>query len=299
MTLDVDAAYAGIKRIADQLEMSPEKLAAQAIKLMNAGIEAEVSRMVFDRGMDIRSFSLFAYGGAGALHAVEVARLAGIDETIVPQLAGGFSTIGLVTAPPKVEQSASRVEELGALDLDEISAVFDGLERGVIEDLGAQNVDAGDVNITRTMYGMYNGQSFSNEVALDDWPLTAELLHRWRERFDAMYDRLYGYSAPEIEITVTTLRVIGAGKRLEVSMPAIAGGGGPLDDGAAVRHRLHLGEEELAGASFYDREALRHGDSLKGPAVINDEATTIFVPEGTIAEVDEYGNVRLTCLEDR
>ena len=299
MTLDVDAAYAGIMRIADQLEMSPEKLAAQAIKLMNAGIEAEVSRMVFDRGMDIRSFSLFAYGGAGALHAVEVARLAGIDETIVPQLAGGFSTIGLVTAPPKVEQSASRVEELGALDLDEIGAVFDGLERGVIEDLGAQNVDAGDVNITRTMYGMYNGQSFSNEVALDDWPLTPGLLQRWRERFDAMYDRLYGYSAPEIEITVTTLRVIGAGKRLEVSMPAIAGGGGPLDDSAAVRHPLHLGEEELAGASFYDREALRHADSLNGPAVINDEATTIFVPEGTTAEVDEYGNVRLTCVEDR
>jgi N-methylhydantoinase A len=299
MALDVDAAHAGIKRIADQLEMSPEKLALQAIRLMDAGIEAEVSRMVFDRGMDIRSFSLFAYGGAGALHAVEVARLAGIDETIVPQLAGGFSTIGLVTAPPKVEQSASRVEELSGLDLDAVSAAFDSLERRVIEDLGAQSVDAGDVQITRTMYGMYTGQSFSNEVSLDGWPLTPELLARWRERFDAMYDRLYGYSAPEIDITLTTLRVIGAGRGLEVSLPPIEGGGGPLSTGGAVRHPLHLGDEEVPGASFYDREGLRYGDSLVGPAVINDEATTIFVPAGTSAEVDEYGNVRLTRLEDR
>jgi N-methylhydantoinase A len=299
MALDVDAAYAGIKRIADQLEMSPEKLALQAIRLMDAGIEAEVSRMVFDRGMDIRSFSLFAYGGAGALHAAEVARLAGIDETIVPQLAGGFSTIGLVTAPPKVEQSASRVEELRALDLDAVSATFDGLERRVIEDLGAQSVDAGDVQITRTMYGMYTGQSFSNEVPLDGWPLSPELLARWRERFDAMYDRLYGYSAPEIDVTLTTLRVIGAGRGLEVALPPIEGGGGPLSTGGAVQHPLHLGDEEVSGASFYDREGLHHGDSLVGPAVINDDATTIFVPAGTAAEVDEYGNVRLTRLEDQ
>jgi N-methylhydantoinase A len=299
MSLDVDAARAGIRRIADQLEMSPEKLASQAIKLMDAGIEAEVSRMVFDRGMDVRSFSLFAYGGAGALHAAEVARLAGIEETIVPQLAGGFSTIGLVTAPPKVEQSASRVEELSVLNLDEVAATFDGLEQHVIEDLGAQNVDAGGVHITRTIYGMYTGQSFSNEVPLDGWPLTPELMERWRARFDAMYDRLYGYSAPEIDVTITTLRVIGTGKRLEVSLPPIEGGGGPLSERAAARHPLHLGDEELSGVSFYDRERLCHGDSLIGPAVINDEATTIFVPAETTAEVDEYGNVRLTRLGDR
>lgn len=300
MSLDVEGARAAVEAVASELEMSPHKLASEAIRLMNAGIEAEISRMVFERGMDIRDFALFAYGGAGALHAAEVARLAGIREVIVPLLAGGFSTIGLVTAPPRVEQSASKVEELSNVDLGEISSLFTDLEASVIDDLSEQGVQRDEVEITRSVYGMYTGQSFSNELELEGGPVDAERMAEWRQRFDAMYERLYGYSAPEIDVTITTLRVVGSGRRIPLELPKLERGSTtPPDAAFDGTDSMPIGpESEVMEVSFYRREALLAENTIVGPAVIEDEATTILVPPVSVARVDEYGNIRIGLGEE-
>jgi N-methylhydantoinase A len=299
MTLDLDAAKTAVESVASRLGMSRARLASEAVHLMNAGIEAEISHMVFERGMDVRDFALFAYGGAGALHAAEVARLAGIREVIIPQAAGGFSTIGMITAPPKVEQSVSSVAELSQLDPANVRELFAGLETTVLDDLGSQGVDAANVEIRRSIYGMYSGQSFSNELELASWPLDADALAAWRVSFDEMYDRLYGYSAPELDVTVTTLRVVGTGPRIQLRLPRLASAGteAPTQALAGVE-QMPLGEDfATREVSVYKRSELLAGNELPGPVVIEDEATTIFVPEHSTAHVDEYGNVRIELEE--
>jgi N-methylhydantoinase A len=295
MTLDVDAARGAISGLGERLAMHPAKLAAGAVQLMNANIESEVSKMVFERGLDIRSFALFAYGGAGPVHAVDVAHRAGISEVIVPRMAGGFSALGLATAPPKVERAMSRVEVLDSFDIGELQGLFAELEEEALDDLAAQGVARDDVTLTRSMSGMYTGQGFSNELPIDEWPLTDEVITRWKGRFDELYDRLYGYSAPEMGVTVTTLSVIALGPRTSLKIsPIEEGGAEPPEDAFTGENQVASASGETHTTRYYSREKLLAGNRISGPVVIEDPMTTIVVTEDATAEVDRFGNVRIT-----
>lgn len=294
LELDVKGATAAVEAVADRLGMTGPELALAAVELANSKIEAEVSKMVFEYGVDMRDFVLFSYGGAGALHAAEVARLAGMKEIVVPQVAGEFSTIGMITAPPRVERAAAKVEELHALDIAEVNRLFAELEQETLEDLIAQGVLQEAIRLTRSISGMYTGQSFSNELDLDSWPITAEALDRWRTRFDAMYDTLYGYAAPENPITITTLRVVGMGAGLGIDIPTIdRGESTPPSTALEGHHEVYLRSEGPVRVPFYRRRELLAGNMIQGPGVINDDATTVLVPRDTWAAVDERGNVRI------
>jgi N-methylhydantoinase A len=293
MPLDVDGAREGVTRLADRLGMAPEVLAAGALQLMNAQIESEVSKMVFERGVDLRSFSIFAYGGAGALHAVNVARAAGISEVFVPQLAGGFSALGLATAPPKVELAVAKVGPLDGFDPAELNEAFTRLERAAREDLVDQGVPAHDITIERSLSAMYTGQGFANELALDEFPIVETSLQRWHVQFGELYDRLYGYSAPEMGVTLTTLTVVGLGPRAQLRLTELAPG--PPDPGAdaldGVRD-VFLGGR-LTPTQFLRREALAANNRIVGPAVIEDDMTSVVISPGATAQVDRHGNLRI------
>jgi N-methylhydantoinase A len=293
MELDSAGARAAIERLAERLDIDPIRLAAGAVQLMNVNIETEISKLVFERGVDVRSLSLLSYGGAGSLHAVDVARMAGINEVIVPQMAGGFSAFGLATAPPKVERAISRIVSLDDSVIDDLAGLFESLEEEVAGDLEAEGVSPQDIEITRSFSAMYTGQGIANDLDLGGWPLTKELVERWKSRFNDLYDRLYGYSAPEMGITVTTLTVGGVGTRVPMTMPELEeGGASPPADAFAGEHGVHLGGE-AATARFYRRDGLLAGNRIPGPAVIDDEMTTITVPAGTEASIDRYGNVHI------
>jgi N-methylhydantoinase A len=295
MKLEVEAAAEAMGALAERLDLPRERLAEGALQMMNANIESEISKMVFERGVDIRDFSLFAYGGAGALHAVDVARAAGISEVIVPALAGGFSAMGLATAPPKVEQALSRVGSLDAFELSELNELFDGMEERMRADLHAQGVADADISVTRSVSAMYTGQGFANELELAGWPLTDDIIEEWKGRFHNLYDRLYGYSAPEMGITVTTLSLVAVGPRLAFTLPEVqAGGEEPPADALDGHHPLQLGGTR-SDVPFYVRDRLLAGNRIPGPAVIEDAMTTIVVPAGATAAVDNYGTVRIAC----
>jgi N-methylhydantoinase A len=298
MELDVDGARGAIGELAGRLAMDPTRLAAGALQLMNANIESEISKMVFERGVDLRSFALFAYGGAGAVHAVDVARSAGIREVIVPQHAGGFSALGLVTAPPKVERALSRVESLDDFSIDELVAHFERLEDEVVADLGGQGVAVEEIQVTRSIAAMYTGQGFSNELPLTEWPLTAAAIERWKQQFDELYDRLYGYSAPEMGITVTTLTAVGLGPRASFNVAKLERGEEQPPEAALDGVRMaQFSTGRPVETRFFARDALLAGNRIEGPAVIEDEMTTIAVPGDAVAGVDDFGNVRIVLNE--
>jgi N-methylhydantoinase A len=294
MKLDAEAATRALAKVAGGLEMSSDELASGAIQLMNASIESEVTKMVFERGADLRDFALFAYGGAGALHAVETARSAGIGEVIVPQMAGGFSALGLATAPAKVSEAISRVEELDKLELAELNGIFGQLEQRAREDLQMQGVAAGEIQLSRSMYGMYSGQSFENELVLGEGEITAALTEDWKQRFHGTYDKKYGYSAPEIPIVLTTLSVTATGPSTDISLPGVEQGEEqPPEDAVTGTHMLHVRGSGPTEATFFRRDRLLAGNKIEGPAVIEDEMTTILIPAGARSSVDEYGSIRI------
>jgi N-methylhydantoinase A len=295
MPLAAEKATEAIRKVADRIGMPPVELAEGALRLMNAQIEEEITKMAFDQAVDLRDFVLFAYGGAGPMHAAEVARQAGIAEVVVPNMAGGFSALGLGTAPVKVEEERSFVAELSALDPENIAALSDELLARVRADLEAQGVALDSISIERSLHGMYEGQSFDNKLALDEGPLTAESLASWRKRFDAMYERLYGYSAPEIDITITTVGVSGTGPRPRFTLPELESGGAtPADDSVMAREPVHFEGRTWDSVPCYARSRLLAENVIEGPALIDDEMTTIVLPPKSTGRIDKFGNVRIT-----
>ncbi len=295
MPLDADKATEAIESVAQRIGMPALELAEGALRLMNAQIEEEITKMAFDQAVDLRDFVLFAYGGAGPMHAAEVARQAGISEVVVPNMAGGFSALGLGTAPVKVEEERAHVDELSALDPADVAAVADELLARVRGDLEGQGVEPESITIERSLHGMYEGQSFDNKLALRDGPIDRESLADWRARFDAMYERLYGYSAPEIDVTITTVGVSGTGPRPAFDLPELESGGhDPADESVMARETVHFEGKLWDEVPCYSRAQLLADNVIDGPALIDDEMTTIIVPPRSVARIDSFGNVRIT-----
>lgn len=295
LKIDRDAAIVALTPVAEQLQLDVIELATGAIKLMNVHIENEISKMAFERALDMRDFSLLAYGGAGAIHAAQVTGNLGLKEAIIPFFPGGFSALGMVTAPVKVEHATSVIEPVDELGPEGLTALLAGLEALVLADLERQSITRDDVEFQRVVYGMYDGQSFDNRLLLpSDGEVTAEALEAWKEEFHAYYDRIYGYSAREMSIIATTVSVTGLGTAPGIPMQELeAGPPEPAGDAVARRAAVYMDGERVDDVPFYVRDRLLAGNDVPGPAVIDDGLSTILVTNGATARIDRFGGIRI------
>lgn len=295
LELDREAAIAALQPIADLLGLSVVQLATGALQLMNVQIENEITKMAFERAIDLREYSLLAYGGAGAIHAAQVAKGLGLREAIIPYFPGGFSALGMVTAPVKVERAKSIVEPLWEIGAAGLGAVIDELARQVAEDLSRQHVATDRIAHEVVMHGMYDGQSFDNRIALDfDGQLSEEDLALWQEDFHRYYERIYGYSAREMAIIVTTVSVTGASPAPPLPMEPIAEGApDPSPEAVELRTPVHLEGQPIEDVPFLARDRLLAGNRIAGPAVIDDGLSTTLVPGGYTAVIDRFGGIAI------
>lgn len=294
MALSRDAALAALETVAGPLAMSPLELACGAFNLMNAQIEQESSKIMFERAADPNEFVLLGYGGAGPAHAAAIARIAGVRRVLIPYFPGGFSALGMVVAPLRAERAVSVVGQIDVLGPDRLQEVFDGLEAQVRADLTAQGLAAADTTVERSLHGHYIGQGFANRVGFESGTVTADTIERWKTGFHAFYDKAYGYSAPESPIEVTTMTVSGSGRPGSMPVTKIPVGGVHPDDSALVMTRdVCLDGSTWQPLPFYHRSALRSGNRVEGPAVIDDGLSTIFVVPDSTASVDDFGNIMI------
>lgn len=295
LELDREAAIAALQPLADLLGLSVVQLATGALQLMNVQIENEITKMAFERAIDLREYSLLAYGGAGAIHAAQVARGLGLRGAIVPYFPGGFSALGMVTAPVKVERAKSIIEPLSELGAAGLGAVIEELAERVGEDLSRQGVATEEIEHEVVMYGMYEGQSFDNRIALHfDGQLSEEDLSLWQEDFHAYYERIYGYSAREMPIVVTTVSVTGTSAAPALPMEPIAQGGvDPAPEAIELRAPVHLEGQLIDDVPFLVRDRLLAGNRVAGPAVIDDGLSTTLVPGDYTAVIDRFGGIAI------
>jgi N-methylhydantoinase A len=297
MQLDQAAALSALEGVAAPLGMEAIQLAEGAYAIANTKIGAAVSAMTIDRGLDPREFSLFAYGAAGPMHAVAVARELGIAEVIVPYFPGGFSAFGMTASRSRVEHSRSVMGLLDALSPDQINAALAELSSACRGDLEAQGIAAEDITLEYVYYGMYSGQGTDNRLLLPGGELDSAALERVAADFHDYYERRFGYRAPEIPIMVASFVVVGYGPVPRVTLPGGERGAADAESGPerAIIHTAPLrmdGVEEPDGR-FYDRTKLLEGDEIAGPAVIDDQLGTIVINPGATAKVESHGTLRI------
>jgi N-methylhydantoinase A len=237
------------------------------------------------RGVDPRRFALLAFGGAAALHVTDVARQLGLSRGVVPRLASVLSAWGMLSSDLRYEIARTHIGDASALDADALRAVYAEMEEEGRRRL-AQAAFEGEVVVHRSAEMRYGEQIFEVGVDLDgiDWH-SPDLVALLAAAFHRRHEELYTYALPDQEAVLVNARVAVIGR-----LPAL-----PREpDRAASAPAAPLGSRRiyLGGwheAPVYDVDALRPGQMIDGPAIVESATTTTLLRPGDRARSTELG----------
>ncbi|MBX5441783.1 MAG: hydantoinase/oxoprolinase family protein [Solirubrobacteraceae bacterium] len=288
MELDVEAAHAAVKRIADPLGLDVHAAAEGIVRIVNENMLGALRMVTVQKGRAPEDFALVSFGGAGGLHANALAALLGCYPVIVPAESGVLSALGFVASDVKNEFSQTMICLLDQLDVARLREGLRALGEQGRAWLRSERVDDADAQLEYLADLRYERQGFEIPVDLGQ-DLDAIDLGDVARRFRAEHERLYGFAlddAPEL----VNLRVVARGR---VPKPELeAGELGPPDPSPAQRgvHVVHT-EGRRREVPTYERAELRPGMELRGYAIVEQyDATTVVLP-GHVATVDPYLNL--------
>ncbi|MCL4288855.1 MAG: hydantoinase/oxoprolinase family protein [Thermoleophilia bacterium] len=292
LELDVEAAARVLDALAGRLGLSRERVAQGIVDVANHNMAQALRLVSTDRGYDPRGSTLVAYGGAGPLHACELARALQIRQVLVPYYPGAFSAFGALLADTRFDYTQTAWMQLRFLDLGRANELFEALERRALDDFRREGF-AEAPRLVRSTDMRYVGQNWELSVAMPGGTLGSEDFERAATLFEREHERFYGYSIPGEEIELLTFNVAAVGARHTVELPRIEPGPAPAPiDRRGVVFRADDGPVETA---VYRRETFPAGCQVQGPALIGQiDATTLLLP-GSSARVDEYGNLLITA----
>lgn len=293
MSLDADASAGALVGVAARLGWdsgdgeAAARAALAALRVATAGMATELRKTLAQRGLDPARFTLVPYGGAGPTHAAMLAEEVGIAHIVVPPTAATFCALGAAGADLRRDFARSirrRLDEDSAARLREILAeLADRAHRW----LAAQGAATGPPELLFSADLRYEGQAYELRVPLDGAALEAESV---AEALHAGHERLYGFRDAEASIELSTARLAIVAPTGEIPPPAVPRGEGT--PGAASERSVLLTGGRFT-AQVFDRAGLRAADRLSGPAIVEQDDTTVLIPPGWSADVDSAGNLHL------
>lgn len=289
--LDADAALDTLTRLGHELGgYSPQEAALGVIRIANATMERALRRVSVERGHDPRSFALIPFGGAGPLHACELAGALGVRRILVPPTPGVLSALGLLMADVVHESAQAILREAGALgdDIDFLAAHFKQLAEESRAVLAGEGVT--EPRLEGSLDMRYRGQSYELTVPLAT-PVSAEGLAAAVADFHARHEQRYGYAMADATVEVVTLRLraSGPGAQPDFQRQPL----GPADASAAFvgETPVWFRADSPTGTAAYDRTRLLPGNRFTGPAIVYQFDTTTVIPPGWDARVDGWANL--------
>ena len=294
MQLDAGAAVAAIKtRIADPLGMDVIAAADGILKIAATAMSYAVKAVSTERGLDAASFAMVAFGGAGPLHASDVAREIGMGRIIIPQAPGHFSAFGMLFSDLRYDYVRTWPMRLADADFALIEPIYKEMEdmgRAAIE---RTSVNSGERVNQRAADMRYVGQEHAVTVDLNLALFENQDRDGIKAEFDRVHEIRYGTSAPAEQAEIVSLRsaVTGAMQKPPLE-PIEAGSETPPKAARAGSRRIYFGEQAgFIDTPAYDRAHLRACNRIEGPAVIDEHASTTLIEPGDFAIVDAYGNL--------
>ncbi len=299
MTLDGAGAQAALAKLGDGAGLDALTTALGIATIADGAMSLAVRAVSVNRGVDPRDTALIAFGGAGPLHAVAIAREIAIPKVVIPKLPGNFSALGMLMAEWRQDFVRTLIGELDRLEPVRVAQAFADLRDAGIAALKRDGLSGGTFNFAADL--RYRGQEHTIAVAVagpDDLvgaPAAAET----RRRFNAQHDRRYGHAAPDQSIEIVNLRLTVTLPRIDdaisrwLSTPWEAEPAAPAERRAVV----YADPARPVEALILWRPGLAAGVEAKGPAVIEEPNSTTFVPPGDHAVIDPWGNIVIALSE--
>jgi N-methylhydantoinase A len=287
MQLDEEAARQSIEILANELHLSLEKAALGIIQVANAHMERALRVISIERGHDPRDFSLLSFGGAGGLHAVDLARGLNIPNVIIPPQAATLSALGMLMADVVKDYSLT-VMIPGETTFSEIYKLFEPLKRQGQKEVESEGIPRKNIILESSLDMRYLGQSYELTI-----PFSEEFL----VKFHKAHNDYYGYANVGLEIEIVNLRVKAIGKVEKPSLPQLSGS--PIDDpsSALLYERNVFFPNGLEKTRFYAGDELAFGNVITGPAIVLRSDTTILLGINDTAQVDRFANLIIVVGE--
>jgi N-methylhydantoinase A len=300
MELDRAAAERAIEeRVAKPLGLSLTEAAWGIHQLVNENMASAARVHAIERGKDPRKYPIFAFGGAGPVHAFRVAKILHAPGLIVPAGAGVASTIGFLVAPLAFDFVRSSIARFDRLDWSDVNRLFAEMEHEGRDLLGRASVNTNDMRIIRTVELRYVGQGHEVRVPVPDGELSDASLPVILESFESLYRRLYQRTAPGNPIESVSWRVVMSGPTPSVPLSRLGNsdGGSRPDPIKSYRAVFQPEAGEYVRTPVYDRYRLRVGDSISGPAIVEERESTVVLGPHSVARIDDFLNLAVTFLE--
>ena len=290
--LDVEAAREGVQALADKLGLTFEKCATGILEI-SAWNQANALRQVtVKRGLDVRDFPMVTFGGSGSLLACRLMDILNLPAVLVPPNPGNVSAYGLLTVDVRNDYVQTQVAAHSTLDLGKLGSLFDDLQAKAKAALEREGFPAGQQRFERTADLRYFGQAFEVRVEAPEGEITQEWADAVADRFHTAHHALYNYDFrgnDEQKVEWVNLRVTGVGPIARPEINEIEQGSGA--DGAKIETRQVSFEDEWHETTIYDRARLGAGDTLDGPAVVQEFGSTVPIHPGFTVTVDVNGNL--------
>ncbi|MCO5222650.1 MAG: hydantoinase/oxoprolinase family protein [Thermomicrobiales bacterium] len=293
MPLDIEKARAAIATVADPLGLTVDEAAWGIHQVVNEQMAGAARIHAIERGEDARTFPLFAFGGAGPVHAYGVARILRAPEVIVPFGAGVASTIGFLVAPISFDFVRTFVGRIDNLDWSEVRSRFEEMSSEGEAMLTGAGTSAGEIAYQRFAELRYVGQGHQVKVRVPDGPLDISMASKLLAAFEAEYRRLYGRTAEGNPVEAINWRLVAAAPTPDLPLERLSSGAAAGDAQALKGHRRAFVQEtsQFEDVPVYDRYALTSVFSATGPAIIEENESTIVVGKDAHISIDTFSNI--------
>jgi len=266
--------------------MEPYKLAEGILQIAVTKMASAIKEISVERGYDPRDYVLVPYGGAGPMHAAQIAEELGVSTILVPQFPGNLSALGLIVSDLRLDDVRSWMRTWNGLDRESLEQEFRTLEKDSLASLKREGFDAPEIFLQRSLDLRYKGQAFELMIPLgqDDCPQKVE------ERFHQRFREAYGHYHPEHPIELVNLRLSSFGRVSKPLLPPCEGGRTSAEQ-ARKEERPAFFQGKFWDTPVYERASLPGEEKLKGPAIIEEKGATTVVPPGWRVGVDAHGNL--------
>ena len=291
LDLDVDAARSVLADLGKALGRSPEEAALGALQVANATMERALRRVSIERGHDPREHVLVPFGGAGPLHATDLAEGLGIRRVLVPPTPGVLSALGLLMADTVYDTSRSVLQSVKAVcnDPAPLQKALQDANDEVRATLDASN----SVQVHAMLDVRYVGQSYELRVPVEA-PLTSGVVREAVAAFHEQHATRYGHSAPEAPAEIVAVRVRGTIPAPEVTLPHDPSTDVPLESARLHTRPVWFSADGPTETPAYRGDRLRHGHTFTGPAIVHQYDATVVVRPEWHARVDGWRALHLT-----
>ncbi|QDY70452.1 hydantoinase/oxoprolinase family protein [Qingshengfaniella alkalisoli] len=289
---DMAATEKAMTELAANLGVSADEAAQGIIRIANNNMVNALKLVSLNRGHDPRDFTLVAFGGGGAMHAVALGQELQVKKVVVPSAASVFSAWGMMMSDLRRDFFVTRLIDLNAGGGAAIESLFAETEKEASSTFEAEGISGDKVKFLRYGKFRYQNQEHTTEVLLDG-PVTDAALGKIAQDFHETYEREYTYRL-DAPVELVGIHLVAMAEVGKLEMKPEEPKGTPVSEAVKGDREVDYALEGKHVATIYDGEKLEPGMSFNGPAIVEDPGTTIVIHPRNTVEIDAYRNIHIT-----